>query len=194
MIDDLISRVVEPSKGKIGIAYLYSDYRDQKAQNLVSILGTLVQQFLFGISKFDFPKELRDSLETIRTSGGNPTKDDILALLETTLKHLDRAFICIDALDELESKTRGQFLQEISNLIAHTTSDRLRVFLTGRKHIELEVQRLSKSSVEIMAHPNDIQLYLEREIADDAYWHPDSMDKALQNEIVTSLVDRSQQM
>ena len=110
---------------KIGIAYLYSDYRDQKAQTFVPILGTLLQQLLLGIS---LPQEVRDSLENIKKYGRNPSMYDLLALLETTLKHLKRAFICIDALDELEAKTRSQLLQVIGHLTTHTTGDKLRVF------------------------------------------------------------------
>ena len=173
---------------KVGIAYLYSDYRDQKAQTLISILGSLLQQFLFGIS---LPQKVRDSLEKIKKYSRNPSKDDLLALLETTLKHLERAFICIDALDELEARTRSQLLQELGHLISHTTTD-LRFFFTGRQHIKVEVQQLSKSSVDITAHPDDIRAYLFREIADDG--NPESMDDALQNEIVTTLVERSHQM
>ena len=46
VVDDLTSRLVNPSMAKVGIAYLYSDYRDQNAQTLLPILGTLLQQFL----------------------------------------------------------------------------------------------------------------------------------------------------
>ena len=132
-------------------------------------------------------QEVRDSLKRI---AGKASKDDLLELLQTTLQHLERAFICIDALDELEAKTRNHLLQTINHLVSH--NDSLRVFLTARKHIQVEVQRLSNNSVEITAHPDDIRSYLEREIAEDA--NPDDMDEALQTEIVTSLVEQSQQM
>ena len=189
VIDDLTSRLVKPSMAKVGIAYLYSDYRDQNAQTLLPILGTLLQQFLFGIPIVRLPQEARDRLKKI---AGKASKEDLLALLQTTLQNLECAFICIDALDELEAKTRKHLLREIKCLVTH--NDSLRVFLTARTHIkvEVEIQVLSTISVEITAHPNDIRSYLKREIADDA--NPDDMDNALQSEIITSLVERSQQM
>ena len=187
MIDELNYRVVRPSSAKVAIAYLYCDYRDQKAQTLVPILGTLLQQFL---SRSSIPHEVRDTLENIKKARRTPNKNELVALLQITLRHTERAFICIDALDELDAKTRGHLLQEINILVAHTNI--LRIFLTGRKHIESEVQKLSRSSVEITAHPDDIRSYLKREIADDE--NPESMDEGLQKEIVTSLVERSQQM
>ena len=192
MIDDLTSRLIEPAMARVGIAYLYADYRDQTAQTIVHILGSLLQQFLFGISPLGIPQKVRDTLEDMNKRGKNPSKDDLLALLQITLQHLECAFICIDALDELETKTRSQLLQEISHLIAQSTCKSLRVFLTGRKHIQAEVQKLSKISVEIVAHPDDIRSYLKREIEADE--NPDSMDEVLRDEIVTTLVERSQQM
>ena len=128
----------------------------------------------------------------IKENDKSPSKDDILALLQVMLQQLECAFICIDALDELEAKTRSQLLQELSHLIAQSTCKSLRVFLTGRKHIQAEVQKLSKISVEIVAHPDDIRSYLKREIEADE--NSESMDEVLRDDIVTTLVDRSQQM
>ena len=194
VIDDLASHLVKPSMAKVGVAYLYSDYRDQNAQTLLPILGTFLQQFLFGIPVMRIPQGVRDSLKEIggKASKGDllASKDDLLALLHTTLQHLERAFICIDALDELEAKTRNHLLQAINHLVTH--NDSLRVFLTARTHTQVEIQKLSNNSVEITAHPEDIRSYLKREIAEDA--NPDDMDEALQSEIITSLVERSQQM
>ena len=191
MIDDLTSRLVKPSMAKVGIAYLYSDYRDQNAQTLLPILGTLLQQFL---SVIPVVQEVRDSLKSIagKASKDNllASKDDLLTLLQNTLQHLERAFICIDALDELEPKTRNHLLQAINHLVTQNNS--LRVFLTARTHIQVEIQKLSNNSIEITAHPDDIRSYLKREIAEDA--NPDDMDEALQSEIITSLIAGSHQM
>lgn len=188
MIDDLNSRLFKPSK--IAIACLYCDYRDQDSQTFVHILGCLLRQFLSSA----IPQEVAEILQAIRKNNRVLGKDDLLGLLKVTLQHLERAFICIDALDELQSETRSQFLQAIKDL--STTSDSMRLFLTGRKHIQGEVQRLletlPQNEVEIMAHSDDIRQYLKRKIAEDT--NPDAMDDALENEILTVLVERSQKM
>ena len=46
--------------------------------------------------------------------------------------------------------------------------------------------------MEIVAKADDIRAYLRKKIADDG--NPESMDEALQNEIVASLVAQSQDM
>ena len=191
MIDDLNCRLIEPSRGRVGIAYFYADYRDRKAQTLHHILGSLLRQLLFHFSNsiLGIPEQVRDTLEGMRKNGRHPSQDEMLKLLQITLQNFARAFICIDAWDELEADTRSQVLQKIGLLVA---CDNLRVFLTGRKHIQPEVQKLSKSSVEIVANSNDIRAYLRKKIEDDG--NPESMDEALQNEIVASLVAQSQDM
>ena len=190
VIDDLISRFTKPRKIKVAIAYLYSDYRDQNAQTVIHILGALLQQFIWSKSILPLPQVVRDSLDSIKTTGSTPGKEELLTLLQTTVQNLERAFICIDALDELEARTRRELLQAISHLVTH--SDTLRVFITGRKQIQEEVQQLFRISVDIAAHPDDIRSYLKREIAEDE--NPAAMDEVLQSEIVSTLVDRSQQM
>ena len=173
----------------VRVAYLYSDYRDQNSQTLIHILGTFLQQFLQGISIQAVQHEVRISLESFKKDGRNPCKDDLLRLLHTTLKQFECAFICIDALDEFEANTRSQLLKAINYLV--TQSESLRVFLTGRKHIQEEVQSLSRISVDIVAHQDDLHSYLKRELEGDK--NPDAMDESLQNDIITCLVERSQQ-
>ena len=195
MVDNL-SCLIESSEEKVGVAYLYADYQDQEAQTLAHILGSLLKQFLFGLSikGIQWPEKVRNSLERIRTNGKAPSKDNLLKLLGFTLEQLDRAFLCIDALDQFEANTRGELLREISNLLKSSTCGSLRVFLTGRKHIKVEVEfrEVSGSSVEIYAHDEDIRLYLGKKIADDA--NPESMDEALQKQIEDSLVEQSKRM
>ena len=191
VVDDLTSRLLKPSK--VAIACLYSDYRDQGVQTLVHILGSILRQFL-SIALLPIPQDMLQVLEKVRNHGGKPNKDDILALLKTTLQHLERAFICIDALDELEPKTRSQLLEVIRDLNA--TNPSMRIFLTGRKHIQSEVRRIlnisEQNEVEIVANPDDIRKYLKRKIAEDI--NTDAMDEVLENEIIISLLERSQKM
>ena len=115
-------------------------------------------------------------------------------MLKLTMQQLVGSFICIDALDELEPNTRRQLLEKLKEMTTHTTH--LRLFLTGRKHIQPEVHKQfeipSEYEVEIVASPDDVQKYLRGEIAQDAI--PDAINEPLENEILTTLVERSQGM
>ena len=64
---------------------------------------------------------------------------EALELLKAALASWDRAFICIDALDELPEKHLPQLLRSL-----HTISQSLpavRFFFAGRPHIEVEIKK-----------------------------------------------------
>ncbi|RPB22621.1 hypothetical protein L211DRAFT_761327, partial [Terfezia boudieri ATCC MYA-4762] len=107
VIDELYSQFHKyPS---IGIACLYADYKDQNNQILVHILGIFLRQLV----QETVPKELIEMLVKIKRKGKKVEMEDILALLRIRLQQLKRAFICIDAVDELEPKVQQQQLLDV---------------------------------------------------------------------------------
>ena len=119
-----------------------------------------------------------------------------MALLKIRLQQLDCAFICIDALDELEPKVRQQLLAVLKDLGTNNT----RLFLTGRGHIESEVQKCLQVSpgytgtVTISASHQDIQQFLRQQLEEDHDLNPEAMDEVLAKEIIDKIVKKSQGM
>ena len=89
----------------IGIACLYADYKDQTSQTLVHILGCFLYQLLITATE-PIPDEVTKKLQDIKQQRGKLGIEDCLALLKIRLHQLQHAFICIDAVDELEPKVR----------------------------------------------------------------------------------------
>ncbi|KAF8421774.1 hypothetical protein EV426DRAFT_188073 [Tirmania nivea] len=73
-----------------------------------------------------------------------------------------------------------------------------RLFFTGRPHMQSEVRTYfeiqQKQEVEIVAKKNDIRKFLHHKIAGDRQVNPDTMNEALENEILSALLRRSQGM
>ena len=189
-IDNLYSLFREhPS---VGIACLYADYKDQSNQTLVNILGSFLNQFLTTVPE-PIPEEVTQKLNDINNGGRKVEIEDILGLLKIRLLQLSSAFICIDAVDELEPKVRRQLLIVLKELVM---SNNLRLFLTGRSHIESEVQKYFKIpqsySVIISASQQDIREFMKQQIMDDL--NPDAMDEGLAKDIVDALIKKSQGM
>ena len=117
-----------------------------------------------------------------------------MALLKIRLQQLDHAFICIDALDELEPKVRQQLLTVLKDLGPNNTH----VFLTGRGHIESEVQKslqvLQEYTVIINASERDIQAFITQQLVEDHDLNPEAMDEILAKDIVDMIVAKSQGM
>ena len=194
MIDDLRSECPD-----IGVACLYADYKDQANQTLANILGTFLRQFL-STAQEPIPDEIIQILHSIQHQGGKPGTEDILPLLKIRLQQLKRAFICIDAIDELEPKVRRQLLNTLkelstSNSNSNSTST-ARFFLTGRGHVESEVQQcfrvIQGHTVAISASEQDIETFVRQQIIDDS--DPDAMDSVLEQDIVNVIIKKSQGM
>ena len=175
----------------IGVACLYADYKDQSNQSVVHILGSLLHQFLTTAQQ-PIPDEVVQKLHCIRNQGKKVETEDILAMLKMHLNQFKRVFICIDAVDELESKV----LQELLNILKELVTNNTRLFLTGRGHVESEVRKhlqvAQKYKVVISANQQDIQGFVEQQIMGDL--NPDAMDGVLAKDIVDAIIKKSQGM
>ena len=188
VIDDLFSQF--DRHADIGVACLYADYKDQSNQTLVHILGSVLCQFLSTAPPI--PEEIVQMLDNIRRQHKQVETGDILAMLKLRLHQLKRASICIDAIDELEPKVLQQLLNALKELLTHNA----RLFLTGRGHIESEVQKhlqvVEEYKVIISAKEKDIQEFVEQQITEDL--NPDAMDELLAKEITNAIITKSQGM
>ena len=191
VIDHLYSQFHKHSK--IGIACLYADYKDQASQTLGHILGSFLHQLLT-TAKEPIPDKVIEKLQDIQHRRGKVGTEDNLALLKIRLQQLDSAFICIDALDELEPKVRQQLLAVLKDL----GMDYTRLFLTGRGHIESEVKNCLQVSQEytiiISAKHQDIQQFIKQQLEEDRGLNPEAMDEVLAKDIVDKIVTKSQGM
>lgn len=138
------------------------------------------------------PDEVIRKLQEIRYLGGKADTEDILTLLKIRLHQLKRAFICIDAIDELEPKVRLQLF----NILKELGTNNTHLFLTGRNHIENEIQNhlqaIQRNKIVISANPHDIRTFLEQQIKDDS--NPDAMDEVLVGEIIDTIIKKSHGM
>ena len=188
VFDDLRSRCPN-------VACFYGDYKDQNNQTLVNILGTFLHQFLATAQKLiPIPDEITKRLYNIQCEGGKLGIKENLALLKLRLHQLKCAYICIDAIDELDPDVRWKLLKELKELSTKNT----RLFLTGRNHIESEVRKqfqiLEGNQVTISATQQDIEDFASQKIKEDRDQDPETMDDILAKDILDTVVGESRGM
>ena len=175
---------------KIGIACLYADYKDQASQTLGHILGSFVHQLLT-TAREPILVEVIQKLQDIQCRRGKVGIEDNLALLRVRLQQLNCAYICIDALDELEPKVRQQLFAVLKVLGTNNTY----LFLTGRGHIEGEVQKclqvLEGNTVTISASRQDIEQFIRQQLEEDHNLNPEAMNEVLAKDIVDKIFTKS---
>ena len=192
VIDHLYSHFHRQSK--IGIACLYADYKDQASQTLEHILGSFLHQLLTR-AKEPIPVEVIQKLQDIQLQRAKVGTEDTLALLKLRLQQLDCAFICIDALDELEPKVRQKLLNILRDLLGTVNTC---LFLTGRDHIEGEVRKCLQEpqgyTVTVSASQQDIEQFIRQQLEEDRDLNPEAMDEGLAKDIVDKIITMSQGM
>ena len=90
-----------------------------------------------------------------------------------------RAFICIDALDEGPARERAKLLESLSQILQKSPSTR--IFLTQRQHILGEVEKhlaARAATRPITLTEDDIVIFLHSKLKGDTI--PDAMDKSLE--------------
>jgi hypothetical protein len=172
---------------KIGLAYMYSDYRDQKQQTTENILGAVLEQLLGPLP--DIPKDVLKLYEEWAKQGRPLSLTAAKNFLRITCAQFSKVYVCLDALDEL-SDLRG-LLECLSG-----RPSSMQLFITGRPHVRETIQKYFKEeqSICIEAHRSDIRRYIEREIGGPNDIEPDAMDEMLRMDILEKVVDSAKGM
>jgi hypothetical protein len=165
---------------RFGLAYLYCDYRDKDKQDTCSMIGELAKQLLLQLSSV--PEEVWSLFEKHTAI----TTEKAKQVLDLLLRSFGKVYICVDALDECESRSR----KDILRFLVHLNGTGLQIFCTGRSHIMTEamefLEPLGLRALEVCAYEADIRLYIEEKILEDG--RKGAMDEQLQGQIMKKLV------
>ena len=161
---------------------------------MAHILGTFLRQFLTtSRTQEPIPDEVIKKLHDIQLESRKVEIQESLDLLKIRLHQLPCAFICIDAVDELDPHVRKGLLEVLKELVGIKN---IRLFLTGRDYIEDEIQKHFQqgNKVTISATQQDIEEFLRQKIAEDHDLNPDAMDQVLAKDIVDTITAKSKGM
>lgn len=185
VIDKLEEYTITGSR--IGLGYIYCDYRDEKVQTAENVLGAMLRQLLRRL--LDIPPAVWQLYQERVDKNLAFTLADAKHLFHLTSTEFTKIFICLDALDELgEQRKVIEFLRD--------RPTHMQLFLTGRPHVRDTVQKYLKAGqdVSIVARDTDIQQFIEREIGGPNDAEPDAMDEELRKRIVEKVVESAKGM
>jgi len=170
---------------------LYCDFLTKQEQSTANILGSMLKQLA---RRAGVPDQIREAFQKAKKEFGGRglLLSRMVDILKETITSLPRLFICIDALDECTPKHRRDLLESLREIVAVSSS--IRVFLTGRPHIEREIMKCFSQAVRIPLAPahDDIQSYLEMRLDnDDGY---DAMDDELRADIMRIIPEKVSEM
>jgi hypothetical protein len=181
VVEELITQF--ETRGDIGIAYLYCDYRRQHEQKLQDLFATLLKQFVQEQPFIpDSVKTLYDRHKDKRT---RPLLDEILGVLQSVVAAYSRVFIIVDALDEcqISDGCRQRFLLGLFNIRARCGAN---IFATSRPLSSIQKEFEGNPMLEIRASQEDVRSYLEGHMFRLPGFVGQSLE--LQEEIKTNIV------
>ena len=155
------------------------------------MLGAILRQLL---EKDGIPESLREVFRKGKRGFGGRAVQllDLVEILKRTITSLPEVFICIDGLDECVPNNRRVLLESLQEIVQ--ASPTIRVFLSGRPHIQDEVKRYCTTAIMIAVFPTvgDIERYLEMRLDRDPT--PSAMDDNLRAEIMRVIPREISQM
>ena len=190
MIDKLSSRIGED---RISVIYHYCNFQNRKSQVTARILASLLKQV---VSRLEvIPVEIDRVFQEANQGCGarGLLVSEICKLLLAALRSQKRTFICIDALDECATKHRPEFLRSLHSVVR--SSPNVRLFLTGRPHIQAQLEEYHSRALRIVLFKpvkRDIRIYLEMKLQDDPF--PDAMDNGLEKGIMEVIPEMMSEM
>jgi Cdc6-like AAA superfamily ATPase len=156
VVNELFTRF--ENDGKVGIAYLYCNYRRQHEQNLKDLFASLLKQFIQ--EQPSIPDSVKTLYDRHRDKRTQPSLDEILGILQTVAAAYSRVFIIADALDECQASDgcRQRFLSSLLNLQEKCGAN---LFATSRPISSIEREFKANLRLEIRASEEDVRRYLD---------------------------------
>jgi len=174
------------------VTCFYFDFAARKEQSATSMLGSLLKQVVIGMERI--PEEIsRVFREHKKAMGGGALRlPDIVKMLQS-ITSSQPTFICIDALDECAALHRVKILDSLKQILEKSPGTR--IFMTGRPHIQTEIEkRLAGRVISVSVGPkkDDIIRYLRVKLSEDET--PDAMDESLEADILEKIPESISEM
>jgi len=163
MIDTLCEQA---RRNGVVVLFFYCDHGAQKGQSAVNIIGCLLRQFVWGAAAI--PEGVHSLFEDSESRQGcrkGLQLPDMVKLFIKTIIPIERAYICIDAVDELLPQDRSEFLDALGQIIREVPNTRL--FLTGRPHLHKEIEKhLMEGAycINVVVDQGDIAKHMSRKL------------------------------
>ena len=169
--------------GNMAVVCVYCDFHARDEQSATGLLGVLLKQVVSALEPI--PEEVQKAFRNFKggVGGRKLLLPEILVMLIESLSCLQRVFICIDALDEFPAKHQPELWESLQHIVLKCPN--IRLFLTGRFHIQSEMQKYFPSTAKMLRinfRTHDMRLYLKMRLERDS--ELDAMDEQFEADIL----------
>lgn len=145
------------------VAYVFGNWAHVDKFNAQNILASLLKQLL---SVKD--GQLPERLEELRSSNTYPTYPQLCRLLQSEVTRFSKAFIIIDALNELDDVTQDQLLRTLTELQTSVTKLQpgvaIKLMVTTQNPYRILQYNTSAAELDIRASKEDLELWMDESL------------------------------
>jgi Cdc6-like AAA superfamily ATPase len=146
----------------VGIAYIYCNYQPQQEQRPADLLLSLLKQL--AQEQLAMPTDVKNFYEHHRAKGTQPSFNEIVRVLHSTIQLYSKVFIIIDALDEYYASNNEGLNRLLSGVFGLQDQVQLNLFATSRFVLEITSQFDGCILKEIRAQDDDVLRYINGRI------------------------------
>lgn len=146
---------------KIGIAYIYFNYKRRDEQKVVNVLESFIKQLTR--SQPSVPQAVQRLYQQYMAKDARPFEEELYEVLQAVISLYSKVYFAFDALDECEGRQRTAILSQISQLQKITG---VYIFATSRFIYEVQARFKGVLTQEIRAAPEDITRYISAHISE----------------------------
>ena len=182
----VVDRLCDKAKEQnIALACFYFDFSAREEQSPINIFGSLLKQIVAGLERI--PDEISRTFQNQKqVIGGRGLRVlEIVEMLQDVIS-LQPTYICVDAVDECVERHRPEVLDSLRQILEKSSNTRM--FLTGRWHIQSEIDwHLGTRAATLSIKPNndDIVEYIRMRLGKDKSLS--AIDDGLEGEIIKSI-------
>ena len=187
-----LQRAISPFN-KVGLIYVYLDYKQRGDQSYDAIVASLVKQLISNdYDHFPMLQALYSSAQDPLDS--RPDTKTFEGLLKEIAEEFEQIYLVIDAFDESDSQDTRD---ELAKLITFLQSSRckVKVLITSRNRLPSLEDFGNPETQELSASTGDIRTYIENRICNEQRLRRQlSDDGALRANVIDTVIDRCQGM
>ena len=182
----VVDRLCDKAKEQnIALTYFYFDFSAREEQSPTNILGSLLKQIVAGLERIpdEISRTFQDQKQAI--GGRGLVVPEIVKMLQDVAS-LQPTFICVDAVDECVEMHRPEVLNSLRQILEKSSNTRM--FLTGRQHIQGEIDKhlgRRAATLSIKLNNDDIAGYIRMRLSKDKSLS--AIDHGLEDEIIKSI-------
>jgi hypothetical protein len=183
------------------LVYFYCKRDEPDRQDPTKIMQSLVRQLSVQLPEHGVPKPVSDEYEKREKnafSSRHLSFQECQKLIISLLNIYPQTTIAIDALDEIDRKSRKPFLKALST-IAQESKSLVKIFVSSRDDddIILELEAVPNLYVDATDNAGDIEHFIRREInssIDNRILLRGKVDDRLKWQIISALVEKADGM